>query len=126
MSLLFKLTERIIAGRLLSHPSSNNLVSSFQSAYRKFHYCETVCLRVQNDIYVLLDAGRSTALLLLDLSAAFNTIDHGILFNRLKHWFSVSSTALNLLSSFLSGRSQVVITSMPNHNLIIKMWRPAR
>ena len=52
-----------------------------------------------------------TALLLLDLSAAFDTIDHSILTHRLQHWFGISSTALNLLSSLLSDRSQTVITS---------------
>ena len=62
-------------------------------------------------IFVLLDAGHSTALLLLDLSAAFDTIDHNILLHRLQYWFGFSSTALNLLSSFLTGRSQIVVTS---------------
>ena len=66
---------------------------------------------VQNDILASLDAGHSTALLLLDLSAAFDTIDHSILTHRLQHWFGISSTALNLLSSFLSDRFQTVITS---------------
>ena len=86
-------------------------MSNFQSAYRKFHSCETAIQRVHKDIFVSLDACRSTALLLLDLSAAFDTIDHSILLNRLKHWFGVSSTALNLLSSFLSSRSQIVVIS---------------
>ena len=108
---LSKLTECVVAYHLLLHLSFHNLMSNFQSAYRKFHSYETALLRVQNDIFVLLDAGRSTALLLLDLSAAFDTIDHSILLNRLKHWFGVSSTALNLLFSFLSGRLQVVVTS---------------
>ena len=82
-----------------------------QSIYRKFHSCETALLHVQNDIFVSLDAGRSTALLLLDLSAAFDTTDHSILINRLKNCLGVSSTCLNLLSSFLYVRSQVVIIS---------------
>ena len=86
-------------------------MSKFQSAYRRFHSCETALLRVQNDIFVSLDAGRSSALLLLDFSAAFDTIDHNILLHRLQQWFGFSSTALNLLSSFLSGRSQIVVTS---------------
>ena len=86
-------------------------MSKFQSAYRRFHFCETALLRVQNDIFVSLDAGRSSALLLLDFSAAFDTIDHNILLHRLQQWFGFSSTALNLLSSFLSGRSQIVVTS---------------
>ena len=84
-------------------------MSKFQSAYRRFHSCETALLRVQNDVFVLLDAGRSTALL-LHLSAAFDIIDRNVFLNLL-HWFGFSSTALNLLSSLLSGRSQVVVTS---------------
>ena len=84
-------------------------MSNCQSAYRKFHSYETAFLHVQNDIFVSLDAGRSTALLLLDLSAAFDAIDHSVLINRF--WFGISSTAFNLLSSFLSGRSRVVVTS---------------
>ena len=86
-------------------------MSKFQSAYRRFHSCETAFQRVQNDIFVLLDASRSTALFLLDLSAAFDTIDYKILLHRLQYWFGFSSTALNLLSSFLSGRSHTVATS---------------
>ena len=65
----------------------------------------------------MLDAGRSTALL-LNLSATFDTIDHNILLHHLQHWFGFSSTALNLLSSFVSSRSQTVVTfkfkSQPN------------
>ena len=87
-------------------------MSKFQSAYRRFHSCETALLRIQNDIFVSLDAGRSTALLYL--SAAFDTIYHNILLHRLQYWFGFSSTALNLLSSFLSGRSQIVVTSKLN------------
>ena len=62
-------------------------------------------------IFLSLNAGRSTALLLLDLSAAFDTTDQNILLNRLKHWFVVSSNAFNLLSSFLSSQYQVIGTS---------------
>ena len=103
MPFLSKLTEPVNADRLLSHLSSHDLVSNFQAAHRKFHSCETALLRVQNDIFVSLDAGRSTALLLLDLSAAFDTIDHSNLLNHLKNWFGILSIALNLLSSFFSG-----------------------
>ena len=86
-------------------------MSKFQSAYRRFHYCETALLRIQNDILVSLDDGCSTALFLVDLLAAFDTIDHNILLHRLQYWFGFSSNALNLLLSFLSGRSQIVVTS---------------
>ena len=70
-------------------------MSKLQSTYRKFHFSETALLYVQNDILASLDVGHSTALLLLDLPAAFDTIDHSILTHRLQHWFGISSTALN-------------------------------
>ena len=85
-------------------------MSKLQSAYCKFHSFETALLYIQIDILASLDAGHSTAHLLLDLSAAFDTIDHSILTHRLQHRFGMSSTALNLLFSFLSERFQTVIT----------------
>ena len=66
---------------------------------------------LQKDILASLDAGYSTDLLPLHLSAAFDTIDHSILTHRLQHWFSISFKAINLLSSFLSDKSQTIITS---------------
>ena len=119
LSFLSKLIERVIAARLSSHLSSHNLMSKLQSAYRKFHSSETALLYVQNDILASLDAGHSTALLLLDLSAAFDTIDHSISTHRLQHWFGISSTALNLLSSFLSDRFQTVITPASKSNPVL-------
>ena len=67
-------------------------------------------LRVQNDILFSLDSGRSSALL-LDLSVAFDTIDHNILLHRLKHWFSITSCALSSLSSFRTNFFQIVVAS---------------
>ena len=110
LSFLSKLIKRVIATRLSSHLSSHNLMSKVQSAYHKFLSSETAFLYVQTDILASIDAGHCTALLLLDLSAAFDTIDHSILTHRFLHWFGISSTALNLLSSFLLDRTQIVIT----------------
>ena len=86
-------------------------MSEYQSAYRKFHSSETALLRVQNDILVSLDFAHSTALLLLDLSATFDTIDHNILPYRFKQWFGITSSALSLLSSFLTNRFQTLVAS---------------
>ena len=116
---LSKLIELVIAARLSSHLSSHNLMSKLQSAYHKFHSCEAALLYVQNDILASLDAGHSTALLLLDLSAAFDITDHSILTHRLQHWFGISSTALNFLSSFLSDRFQTVITPTSKSNPVL-------
>ena len=59
---------------------------------------------------MLVDSGHSTALL-LDLSAAFDTIDHNILLHRLKYWFGITSSALSSLSSFLTNCFQTVVAS---------------
>ena len=85
LSFLSKLIERVIAARLSSHSLLHNLMSKLQSAYRKFHSYETALLYVQNDILALLDAGHCTALLLLDLTPAIDTIDHSILTHCLQH-----------------------------------------
>ena len=94
------------------------LIISCQNFISQISFCEIVRLHVQNNIFVSFDAGRSTALLRLDLSAAFDTIDQNVLLHRLQNWFGFSSTALNLLSSSLSGRSETVaiskLKSQPN------------
>ena len=111
LSFLSKLIERVIANRRQLNFSSNDLVSEYQLAYRKFLSSETALLHVQNDILVSLDCGHSTTLLLFDLSVAFDTIDHNILLHRLKHWFGITSSALSLLSSFLTNFFQTTVAS---------------
>jgi hypothetical protein len=109
LSAISKFLERIIYNRLLDHIHSFNIYSPFQSAYRRFYSTETALLRIQNDLLLSIEKKKVSALVLLDLSAAFDTIDHTILIHRLEHWFGISGTALHLLSSYLSGRSQSVI-----------------
>jgi hypothetical protein len=111
LSFLSKVIERVVSAQLTSHLTTNNLFNSNQSAYRKFHSTETALLSVQNDLLISMDNGLSSALLLLDLSAAFDTVDHSILLHRLENWFGISQTALLWFKSFLSDRSQSVHTS---------------
>ena len=99
-------------------------MSNFRSAIVNF-ILVTALLRVQNDIFVSLGAGRSSVLLFLDLSASFHTIDHSIVLNRLKNWLGVSSTALNLQSLFLALVDlKLLLLQMSNKN--IRIWYPAR
>ena len=79
-----------------------------QSAYRKFHSTETALLDIMSDVHSAADRGQVTLLALLDQSAAFDVIDHGILMDRLHHTFGFSGTALSWIGSYLSGRSQYV------------------
>ena len=83
------------------------MLPKFQSAYRSGHSAETALLRVLNDIRCAVDNGRVALVTLLDLSAAFDTIDHDILLSRLKK-LGISSTPLKWLQFYLSGRTQRV------------------
>ena len=77
-----------------------------QSAYKRNHSTETALLKVMNDI--LLNMNKQHVLVLLDLSAAFDTIDHSILLNRLSSKLGLNGTALAWFLSYLSGRPQRV------------------
>src|SRR4029077_16400093 len=108
LNFISKILERIVCARLNDHLSSFPSLSPYQSAYRKFHSCETALLRITNDILLACNKQKVTALVLLDLSAAFDTIDHHILLSRLTTTFGITGAAHNFLSSYLSNRTQSV------------------
>ena len=105
---LSKLTEKVIAQRLVSHMQDTSVVEKFQSAYKAHHSTETALLRVFNDILFSIDQGGGEILVLLDLSSAFDTIDHAVLFDLWHDTFGISGTALSLLKSYLQDRTQCV------------------
>ena len=76
LSFLSKILEKLVAKRLLSHMDNHNLHEVMQSAYKQYHSTETALVRVQNDILTHIDNKHGVILVLLDLSAAFDTIDH--------------------------------------------------
>ena len=79
-----------------------------QSAYKLGHSTETALLKIKNDIHVNLSKGRPTALVLLDLSAAFDTIDHLQLTERLSSWFGLSGRVGNWFNSYMSNQNQSI------------------
>ena len=81
---LSKILEKVVLMQLTNHLTSNQLDHQFQSAYRAGHGTQTVLLRVVNDILTASDANQVCILTLLDLSAAFHTIDLSILLIRLE------------------------------------------
>ena len=109
LSFLSKLVEKAANKRLDSHLEGNSLLSDSQSAYRKRHSTETLLIKVQSDILESLDSGYATILVMLDISAAFDVVDHQRLLSRHKELFGVDGTALKWLSSYLSGRTQCVV-----------------
>ena len=103
-----KILEKLVIRRLTSHVMSTGNFNEFQSAYRAGHSTETVLLKIVNDILTSACNQLTTVLLSLDLSAAFDTIDHSILFDRASQDFGIHGTALSWLQSFVTGRKQYV------------------
>ena len=107
LSFISKLTERVVLRRLIDHVSSGNLHETFQSAYKPNHSTETALTRIQNDILMALDNKRGVVLVLLDLSAAFDTVDHTLLLACMKR-IGVIDVAHQWFESYLSSRTQIV------------------
>ncbi|XP_031573732.1 uncharacterized protein LOC116307604 [Actinia tenebrosa] len=103
-----KLTERAVYEQTYNYLVEHDLLPELQSAYRKRYSTETALLKVQNDILLSMDRQHVTLLVLLDLSAAFDTVDHSILLCRLESSFGITGKALEWFKSYLSNRSQRV------------------
>ena len=73
-----------------------------------FNQASGPLIKVTNDIRLNTDAGKVSVLVLLDLSAAFDTVEHAILLQRLEDWMGISETALNWFRSYLRGRRYFV------------------
>ena len=93
--------ERVVLHQLLSHLYHNNLLETFQSEYRIDHSTETAVLSVVND---LLCNHNVSIIALLDLSAAFDTIEHNILLERLKKMYGWGGLVLQWFKSYLDNR----------------------
>ena len=106
LSSISKLIERVAAVRLVGHSEGNSLFPVHQSSYRHGHSTETAVLCVHNYIVSVLDIKRIVGLVLLDLSAAFDTVDQDTLLSVLHRRFGVCDHALSWVRSYLSDRTQ--------------------
>ena len=104
---LSKVLERAAAEQLADHLQTHNLLEPFQSAYRPFHSTETAIVRVHNDICRAIGERKVVLLVMLDLSAAFDTVSHELLLNTL-HNFGIRETALEWFRSYINERDQTV------------------
>ncbi|XDV21738.1 hypothetical protein PO909_026762 [Leuciscus waleckii] len=105
---LSKILEKAVSSQLCSFLERNDICEDFQSGFRPYHSTETALIRVTNDLLLSSDRGCISLLVLLDLSAAFDTIDHNVLLNRLKNYVGISGIALAWFKSYLSDRYQFV------------------
>ena len=108
LTVLSKLLEKLVARQLIDYLSVNKLLPDRQSAYRAFRSTETAIAGLMPDILLALDAGDIAALALLDLSAAFDTVDHTILIQRLRTSFGLNDAVLSWFRSYLDQRRQHV------------------
>jgi hypothetical protein len=104
---LSKALERVVNQQLTQHLTRNDLQDPMQSAYRAHHSTETALIRVQHDIITAMSEKRACLLVLLDLSCAFDTVDHDILINTLAE-FGIAGVALEWFRSYLDMREQYV------------------
>ena len=126
LNFVSKILENVVASRIQSHLSSNSLSSSFQSAYRIFHSTEPTLPKIHNDLILAMDRGEVTSLIFLDLSAAFDTVDHSIILILVFKNGSVLVVCLligsHLIFHFALSQSQSMI--LPLHSLLFPVVYP--
>ena len=104
----FSFLEKVILHNLLAHLQENHLCNPFQSAYRTRHSTKTALICVVNDLLNAMEEDKISVLLILDLSAAFDTISHQILLSCLETVFGIRSTVLQWFQLYLLDRNQCV------------------
>ncbi len=92
--LLSKILEKVVSAQLCSFLQKNYLCEDFQSGFRPRHSTETALVKITNDLLLASDQGCISLLVLLDLSAAFDTIDHDILVDPLQNYTGIQGQAL--------------------------------
>ena len=112
---LSKVLEKTVAAQLQDHLTHNNLFEKFQSGFRSAHSTETALLRVTNDILMTADSGSPSLLILLDLTAAFDTVEHTILLERLHNTARLTDHALQW---FQIGLNTCVTCGVPQGSVL--------
>ena len=122
---LSKLLEKTAYCQLNNHIENNKLHSKFQSSYRRHHSCETAMFKIVSDLQKSVNESSSVALILLDSSAAFDTVDHAILLKRLEHDFHIKNNALKWIESYLTNRTfSVVVNNKESQSKLLKHGVP--
>ena len=106
--LIPKIFEICVKTQLMEHLQINKLYTPHQSAYREHHSCETAIIKTIDDILQDFAADSFVIMTLLDFSAAFDTVDHNILIDKLEKRFGITETALSWFKSYLNDRTYKV------------------
>ena len=109
LTFLSKILEKAAMNQINDHIESNNLLPAYQSAYRKYHGVETAMVKMYNDLLENIDKNQVTIVVMVDLSAAFDTIDIPILLKLLQNDFGIQGTSLKWIESYLTDRTMRVL-----------------
>ena len=124
LSSLSKVFEKVMHKQLFDHFTANTLFFENQYGFRSQHSTEMAALELVDRIICAVDNKKTPATIFLDLSKAFDTLDHDILLFKLKH-YGVKGTSLKLMETYLTGRKQVVqFNDKTSDELIIKTGVP--
>ena len=104
LSFLSKVIEKVMLKQFNQHCNNYGLLLDYQSAYRSNYSCETSLLKLTNDILLNMENKQETALVMMDLSAAFNTIDHKLLLEILHQRYGINDDALKWYDNYLRPR----------------------
>ena len=102
---LSKILEKSVAVQLINYLNYSSMFEKYQSGFRAHHSTETALIKVTNDLLLSVDSGSCAILILLDLSSVFDTVDHGILLDRLENHVGIKDTALAWFRSYLADRT---------------------
>ena len=116
---LSKILEKIVANRIRNHSALCDADEVLQSGYKSMHSTETALLKVTNDLRRAADNNKISICLNLDLSAAFETLDHDELLKRLNKYLGISGNALLWFKSYLKERTQSVYFKNKNSKAVI-------
>ena len=118
--MLAKITEKCILRQLNSHITANSLHSQTQSGYKKYHSCETALLKLVNDVQLEIEQNKLSLILMLDQSAAFDTVDVPTLLIKLEKLYGIYDEALEWMASYLLDRTFTVVVNgnkSQNHSM---------
>ncbi len=103
-----KIIEKVVFNQLNKYLNSNGYLDNFQFGFRAHHSTETALIKIINDIRLNSDTGKTSVLVLLDLSAAFDTVNHNILLQRLENRVRLSGMVHKWFRSYLVERGYYV------------------
>ena len=96
LAFLGKVIEKAASDQIVNYSRTTGNIEKYQSAYTEYHSTETALLDVMNNVHSEVDSGRVVLLVLLDLSAAFDTVKHDLLLERLLYCFGIGETVATI------------------------------